>query len=98
MESGRAPLASMTPIPRGQFARPEAWRRGGRVPAAETATGFIRKEIRLAGLIHSRSRSVAGSNWLGKEYRTPTAKLLNKQPCRYHHAGAFVRPETPTDA
>jgi hypothetical protein len=70
MESGRAPLASITPIPRGQFAPPEAWRSGGRVPAAETATGFIRKEIRLAGLIHSRPRSVAGNNWLGKEYRT----------------------------
>ena len=24
----------------------------------------------MAGLIHSRSRSVAGNNWLGKEYRT----------------------------
>ena len=70
MESGRAPLASITPIPRGQFAPPEAWRPGGRAPAAETATGFIRKEIRLAGLIHSRSRSVAGNNWLGKDYRT----------------------------
>ena len=44
MESGRAPLASITPIPRGQFAPPEAWRPGGRVPAAETATGFIKKE------------------------------------------------------
>ena len=43
MESGLAPLASITPIQRGQFAPPEAWPPGGRVPGGRNRNWFHKK-------------------------------------------------------
>jgi hypothetical protein len=55
MESWRAPLASIAPIPAGPVCTAES--NGDRRKAAtETATGF-KKEIKFAGPIHHRARS-----------------------------------------
>ena len=52
MESGRAPLASITPIPRGSSHS----RKSLRPAAAATATGFKKKEVSLADLIQQGPR------------------------------------------
>jgi hypothetical protein len=105
MESGRARLASITPIPRGQFAPPEACRPDGSVAAwRKGASG------RNGNWFHKKGNQVGGSQSQpvglrsGKQLarkrvsNTRTAKLLNKQPCRCHHAGAFVLRGTATEA
>lgn len=99
MESGRAPLASITPIPRGQFAPPEAWRPGGRVPSGRNRNWFHKKGNQLGGS-HSPQVALRSGKQLARKRvsNTRTAKLLNKQPCRCHHAGAFVLRETATEA
>jgi hypothetical protein len=59
--------------------------------AAETATGFKKKEVSLADLIHSRARAAAENQLATKRIlNIRGAKLLNKQPCPRHHASAFL--------
>ena len=91
MESGRAPLASITPIPRGQFAPPEAvaaWRKG----ASGRNRNWFHKKGNQGGGSHSQQVALRSGKQLARKRvsNTRTAKLLNKQACRCHHAGAFV--------
>src|SRR6266849_6940442 len=91
MESGRTPLASITRIPRGSSHRQKRFAARRKGAAAETATGFKKKEVSLADLIHIRARAAAENQLATKIIlNIRAAKLLNKQPYWRHHAGAFL--------
>ena len=71
--------------------QPEAVDAGWKGAAAETATGFKKKEVSLAARIHSRARAAAENQLATKRIlNIRAAKLLNKQPCQRHHASAFL--------
>jgi hypothetical protein len=60
--------------------------------AAESVTGFKKKEVSLADLIHSRARAAAESQLATKRIlNIRTAKLLNKPAVPAHHAGTLRR-------
>ena len=61
MESGRAPLASITPIPRRSHTQPEAVAAGRKWAAAQNVTGFKKKEVSVGG-----SHSQQGARRSGK--------------------------------
>jgi hypothetical protein len=59
MESGRRSVSEYIANSEGQCAQPEAVAARRKGPAAETATGFKKKEVSLANLIHSTARAAA---------------------------------------
>jgi len=86
MESGRARLATITPIPiRRKRLRPG--RRGSR-----RNHNWFRKKGSQLGVSYSQLARAAVENQTGYEriLNILTAKLLNKQPCRQHHAGVLL--------
>jgi hypothetical protein len=72
------------------------WRKG----ASGRNRNWFRKRGNQVGGSHSQQVALRSGKQLARKRvsNTRTAKLLNKQPCRCHHAGAFVLRETATEA
>ena len=89
MESGRAPLESITPNSRGSSHCRKPWRPGGRGQRPKPLTGFTKRN--QVGWSHSQRVALRSGNQLATKriLNIRAAKLLNKQPCRRHHAGAI---------
>jgi hypothetical protein len=90
MESWRAPVASIPPIPPGRFAPPKAVAASGR--GSDRNGNWFQKKSRLAGPIHHRARSTPESQLVTKRIlNIRAAKHVNKQACRgitaVHSAG-----------
>lgn len=73
-----------------------AWRKG----ASGRNRNWFHKKGNQVGGSHSQQVALRSGKQLARKRvsNTRTAKLLNKQPCRCHHAGAFVLRGTATEA